>query len=60
MGEEEKRYEVLLKYLALAAFQTLIKQSTRGDDLDTKVEGPITLPCTTARFDKFLKLAEKS
>ncbi|KAJ0113411.1 hypothetical protein Patl1_01011 [Pistacia atlantica] len=58
VGEELKRYQVPLKYLSLPKFQELIMQS-QGDDLDVKVDGPITLACTTETFDKLLKLAKK-
>lgn len=56
VGEDLKRYQVPLKYLSLPKFQELIMQSL-GDDLDVKVDGPITLACTTETFDRLLKLA---
>ncbi|KAJ9185679.1 hypothetical protein P3X46_005279 [Hevea brasiliensis] len=60
VGEESKRYEVPLQYLSIRSFQELILQ-WEHDDLDTKIEGPIKLLCSTAFFEEqLLKLATES
>uniref|UniRef100_A0A7N2RB60 Uncharacterized protein n=1 Tax=Quercus lobata TaxID=97700 RepID=A0A7N2RB60_QUELO len=59
VGEERKRYEVLVKYLSLPAFEELIVQS-QADELEAKIEGPIMLACKTEEFDQLLKLAKNA
>jgi SAUR family protein len=58
VGEEQKRYEVPLKYLSLPCFQDLIVQA-EPEVLEPKIEGPIMLACTTEIFDQLLKLAKE-
>ncbi|XVF37663.1 hypothetical protein REPUB_Repub20aG0028900 [Reevesia pubescens] len=58
VGEEAKRYEVPIKYLSSPAFQELLIRS-QDDDLDNKIDGPITIPCTSQRFKELLKNAKK-
>lgn len=59
VGEERKRYEVPVKYLSLPKFQELMMNSQDEGDLDFKIDGPITLTCTTEKFEELLKLAKK-
>lgn len=60
VGEERKRYEIPVKYLALAEFKELMMLSQEDSfDLDVKIDGPITFLCTTEIFDEVLKLAKK-
>lgn len=59
VGEEEKRYELPLKYLSSPAFLTLMIKE--GEDVHhVKIEGPIRLACKPAVFNQFLKLAQES
>ncbi|KAK6266239.1 hypothetical protein QUC31_017076 [Theobroma cacao] len=57
VGEKAKRYEVPIKYLSSPAFQELLMRS-QDDDLDTKIDGPITIACTSKRFEQLLKVAK--
>ncbi|KAJ9184924.1 hypothetical protein P3X46_004609 [Hevea brasiliensis] len=57
VGDEGKRYQVPVENLRFPGLQELIKQSL-DDDLDSKIDGPIVLACTTDEFDQILKLAE--
>ncbi|KAK2638934.1 hypothetical protein Ddye_026729 [Dipteronia dyeriana] len=59
VGEERKRYQVPLIYLSLPKFQELIKTS-QGDAFDVKIDGPITLACTTQTFKQLLNIAKKT
>ncbi|XVF29401.1 hypothetical protein REPUB_Repub15cG0118000 [Reevesia pubescens] len=55
VGKEAKRYEVPIKYLSSPAFQELLIRS-RDDDLETKIDGPISIACCTSqRFEQLLK-----
>ncbi|KAI9187367.1 hypothetical protein LWI28_027285 [Acer negundo] len=58
VGDERKRYQVPLIYLSLPKFQELIKTS-QGDAFDVKIDGPITLACTTQTFEQLLNIAKK-
>ncbi|KDP40363.1 hypothetical protein JCGZ_02361 [Jatropha curcas] len=55
VGQEDgaKRYEVPVDYLNTPAFQELIRVANDGV-LDTKIDGPIEIRCTTDMFDKVL------
>ncbi|KAK0601408.1 hypothetical protein LWI29_023994 [Acer saccharum] len=57
--DERKRYQVPLIYLSLPKFQELIKTS-QGDAFDVKIDGPITLACTTQTFEQLLNIAKKT
>ncbi|KAK6255409.1 hypothetical protein SCA6_016714 [Theobroma cacao] len=57
VGEKAKRYEVPIRYLSSPAFQELLMRS-QDDDLDTKIDGPITIACTSERFKQLLKVAK--
>ncbi|XWS22215.1 hypothetical protein CRYUN_Cryun29cG0015200 [Craigia yunnanensis] len=57
VGKEAKRYEVPIKYLSSPAFQELLIRS-QDDDLETKIDGPITIACTPKRFKQLLKVAK--
>ncbi|XVF29416.1 hypothetical protein REPUB_Repub15cG0119400 [Reevesia pubescens] len=59
VGKEAKRYEVPIKYLSSPEFQELLIRS-RDDDLETKIDGPISIACCTSqRFEQLLKVAKK-
>ncbi|KDP39594.1 hypothetical protein JCGZ_02614 [Jatropha curcas] len=55
VGEEAKRYEIPIKFLAIQSFQELIIGSEE-EDFDSKIEGPIRLSCSTSFFDEQLQL----
>ncbi|KAK8663468.1 hypothetical protein V6N13_083286 [Hibiscus sabdariffa] len=57
VGQEAKRFEVPIKYLSCAAFQELLIRS-HADDLDAKIDGPITVACSSDMFKKMLKEAK--
>ncbi|WRX20276.1 Small auxin-up RNA - like 10 [Theobroma cacao] len=57
VGEKAKRYEVPIKYLSSPAFQELLMRS-QDDDLDTKIDGPITVACTSKMFEQLLNVAK--
>ncbi|KAL4375915.1 hypothetical protein GQ457_02G042380 [Hibiscus cannabinus] len=57
VGQEAKRFEVPIKYLSCAAFQELLIRS-HADDLDAKIDGPITVACSSHMFQKMLKEAK--
>ncbi|TXG66850.1 hypothetical protein EZV62_008125 [Acer yangbiense] len=59
VGDERKRYQVPLIYLPLPKFQELIKTS-QGDAFDVKIDGSITLACTTQTFEQLLNIAKKT
>ncbi|KAG8646546.1 hypothetical protein MANES_09G012601v8 [Manihot esculenta] len=48
VGDERKRYQVLIENLEFSTLQELIKQS-HDSDFDSKIDGPIVLTCTTDR-----------
>ncbi|XP_021602266.1 auxin-induced protein 6B [Manihot esculenta] len=54
VGDESKRYQVPVENLKFPALRELIKQSQNGD-LDSKINGPIVLTCTTDKFDETCK-----
>ncbi|XVE84496.1 hypothetical protein DITRI_Ditri17bG0018100 [Diplodiscus trichospermus] len=55
VGEEAKRYEVPMKYLSSPVFQELLIRS-QDDDLEAKIDGPITIDCTPEMFEQLLKV----
>ncbi|KAK8556354.1 hypothetical protein V6N13_064391 [Hibiscus sabdariffa] len=57
VGQEAKRFEVPIKYLSCVAFQELLNRS-HADDLDAKIDGPITVVCSSEMFKKMLKEAK--
>ncbi|KAL9425848.1 hypothetical protein AB3S75_032753 [Citrus x aurantiifolia] len=59
VGEEEKRYQVPVKFLRFPPFRELMKQSYDHDVYDIKINGPIKLACTPKAFEETLKLAKK-
>lgn len=54
VGEGRKRYDVPVEYLKFHKLRELLMQSQEDGFLDFKIDGPITLPCTTDTFDQFL------
>lgn len=49
VGEECKRYVVPLRYLSTPTFMALLSPLENG--IDTKIDGPIVLPCTPQTFE---------
>lgn len=58
VGEGRKRYDVPVEYLKFPKLRELLMQSQEDGFLDFKIDGPITLPCTTDTFDQFLNQAK--
>jgi SAUR family protein len=58
VGKGKKRYEVPVKYLSHPSIQKLIILS-QHDELETKIDGPIELACTTQFFEELLILVKK-
>lgn len=58
VGEECKRYDVPVEYLKFTKLREMMLQSQEYGFLDFKIDGPITLPCTTDTFDQFLNQAK--
>nr|DAD25809.1 TPA_asm: hypothetical protein HUJ06_027277 [Nelumbo nucifera] len=55
VGEDRHRYNVPLEYLSFPSFEALLKQSVEDDYFDPRIDGPITIPCTTKTFEEVLK-----
>lgn len=53
VGKEGKRYEVPVEYLSMRSFQEMILRF-KLDNLDTKIEGPLKLSCSTTFFEEQL------
>ncbi|GMY25678.1 auxin-responsive protein saur50 [Fagus crenata] len=58
VGKEKKRYEVPVKYLLHPSIQKLMIRSQHGE-LETKIDGPIELACTTQFFEDLLILVKE-
>ncbi|XVE84494.1 hypothetical protein DITRI_Ditri17bG0017900 [Diplodiscus trichospermus] len=57
VGDEAKRYEVPIKYLSSPLFRQLLIRS-QDDDLEAKIDGPITIDCTPEMFKQLLKVVK--